>query len=64
VQRYTLADSARATGYEGPAPREDTFVDIWKLGEGDASAKERLIAAADAEREALMHLLQWLRRLP
>jgi predicted RecB family nuclease len=62
VSAYTLEATARATGYEGPQPDGDVLPDVLRLAEGDAGAGERLLAAADAEREAIRHLLRWLRR--
>jgi predicted RecB family nuclease len=62
LTRYTLGEVARATGQRGPAPEEEAFLDAWKLLDGEAEARVRLVAAAEAERDALMHLLAWLRR--
>jgi uncharacterized protein len=65
LTRYTLAEVAQATGYGGPAPPEEALLEAWKLLDGDADAPARLIAAAETEREALRHLLIWLRsRVP
>ena len=64
VRAYALRETAEATGYAGPAPEGDTLLDCWKLEEGDEGARERMIKAAHAEREALRHLLDWLRRGP
>ncbi len=62
VHAYTLAEVARATGHEGP--EVETLLDVLELDAGDVAARGRLLAAADAQREALRHLLQWLRRDP
>jgi hypothetical protein len=62
LTRYTLGEVARATGHGGPAPAEEAFLDAWKLLDGGADARARLLAAAEAERDALRHLLTWLRR--
>lgn len=64
VRRYTLAETARATGFTGRTPPEELLPLLWRAAEGDAEARDALLAAADAEREALRHLLAWLRRLP
>ena len=62
VNAYTLDATAKATGYAGPDLEGDILLDLFRLEEGDTGARERLAASAGAEREALRHLLGWLRR--
>ena len=61
VSDYGLASVARATGYGGRDPARETLMDVFGLEAGESGARERLIEAADAEREALRHVLGWLR---
>ncbi|MDP3939981.1 MAG: TM0106 family RecB-like putative nuclease [Deltaproteobacteria bacterium] len=63
VQRYTLAEAARATGYAGELPPEEILPLTWRAAGGDEEAREGLLAAAASEREALQHLIGWLRSL-
>lgn len=64
LNAYTLDATARATGHPGSDSAGDVLPDVFRLEEGDDGAKARLLAAADAEREAIRHLLEWLRRNP
>jgi len=64
VHAYALAEAARATGHDRPDPEGEILPDVLGLEAGDLAARERLLGAADAEREALRHLLQWLRGSP
>ena len=62
VRRYGLEETANATGYQGERPEREVFPLIWRLLEGDEEARDALLHAAQAEREATHHLLRWLRR--
>ncbi len=61
VRRYGLGDCAGATGYKGAQPEREIFPLIWRLLEGEEEARDALLRAAQAEREATLHLLRWLR---
>lgn len=61
VRRYDLEECAGATGYKGERPESAVFPLIWRLLEGDEEARNALLGAARAEREAILHLLRWLR---
>jgi uncharacterized protein len=61
VSAYGLAAVAAATGHDGELPREDRWPEAWALERGEASARDALSGAADAERAALGHVLGWLR---
>jgi len=61
VIAYGLAAVAAATGHDGEPPRDDLWPEAWALERGEASARDVLTGAAEAERGALRHVLAWLR---
>ena len=63
VRRYGLAETAGATGYAGALPPEEMLPIVWRAAEGEGEAREALLSAAAAERQAIQHLLGWLRSL-